>query len=83
MEKVKVALIGAGYIANYHARGLQSMPDVEIVAVAAIPIESAKVFADKYGIKEATDDALSLVKRADIDAVVIATPNKFHAPYAI
>lgn len=83
MEKIKVALIGAGYIANYHARGLQSMPDVEIVAVAAIPIESAKVFAEKYGIKEATDDALSLAERTDIDAVVIATPNKFHAPFAI
>ena len=83
MKQIKVALIGAGYIANYHARGLQAIPGVEIVAVAAVPLKSAQDFAAKYGIKTATDDALSLAARADIDAVVIATPNKFHAPYAI
>ena len=82
MKQVRVALIGAGYIANYHARGLQSIPGVEIAVVAAVPLESAQVFAKKYNIKDATDDALSLVGRDDIDAVVIATPNKFHAPYA-
>jgi predicted dehydrogenase len=83
MKEIKVALIGAGYIANYHARGLQSIPGVEIAAVAAVPLQAAQEFAAKYGIKTATDDALSLAGRTDIDAVVIATPNKFHAPFAI
>jgi predicted dehydrogenase len=83
MNKTRVALIGAGYIANYHARGLQSIPDVEIVAVAAVPLQSAMDFADKYSIKDTTDDALSLIGRKDIDTVVIATPNKYHAPYAV
>ena len=83
MKKIKVALIGAGYIANYHARGLQSIPGVEIAAVAAVPLVSAQDFAKKYGIAFATDDAVSLAKNEEIDAVVIATPNKFHAPFAI
>lgn len=83
MKEIKVALIGAGYIADYHTRGLQSISGVEVVAVAAKTVEEARKFADKYGIKEATDDALSLAGRTDIDAVVIATPNKFHAPFAI
>lgn len=83
MKNIKVALIGAGYIANYHARGLQSVPGVEIVAVAAVPIETAREFSEKYGISEATDNAISLAKRPDIDVAVIATPNKFHAPFAI
>lgn len=76
-------MIGAGYIADYHTRGLQSIQGVEVVAVAAKTVEEARKFADKYGIKEASDDALSLAGRTDIDAVVIATPNKFHAPFAI
>ena len=83
MKKVRIALIGAGYISDYHARGLQSLPDVEIVAVVGLPIEAAKDFAQKYKIKEVTTDALSLTKREDIDAVIISTPNKYHAPYAI
>ncbi len=83
MKEIKVALIGAGYIAHYHARGLQAIPGVEIVAVAAFTLQRAKEFAEKYSIKTATDDALSLAGSSDIDAVVIATPNKFHAPFAI
>ena len=83
MKKIKIALIGAGYIANYHARGLQALPDVEIVAVAGLPIEAVRKFADTYGIKDATTNISDLTVREDIDAVVIGTPNKFHAPYAI
>lgn len=83
MKKIKIALIGAGYISDYHARGLQTLPDVEIAAVVGLPIENAKTFAEKYQIKEVTTDALSLVDREDIDAVIISTPNKFHAPFAI
>ncbi len=83
MKKLKIALIGAGYISDYHARGLQTIPGVEIVAIAARTIESAQKFARKYNIKDSTDDALSLATHGDIDAVVISTPNKFHAPYAI
>lgn len=83
MKNIKVVMIGAGYIANYHARGLQSIPGVEITAVVAVPLQNAKEFASKHNIAEAYDSIEPIVKRADIDAVVIATPNKFHAPYAI
>jgi len=83
MKNIRVALIGAGYIADYHARGLQSIPGVEIVAVAALTFDSAHKFAQKYNIKSATDEALSLATNNEIDAVIISTPNKFHAPYAL
>ncbi len=83
MSKVNVALIGAGYISDYHAKGLKSIADVEIKAVVALPLESAKEFAKKYEISESSDNTLSLVGRDDIDAVLISTPNKFHAPYAV
>lgn len=83
MKKIRVALIGAGYIADYHARGIQLLPDAEIAAVVGLPAEAAQAFAEKYGITETTTDALSLVDRDDIDAVIIGTPNKFHAPFAI
>ncbi len=83
MKKVNIALIGAGYIADYHARGLQMQSDVEIVSVVGLPLESAKQFANKYEIKEAVSSVEGLYKREDIDAVIIGTPNKFHAPFAI
>ncbi|MCP4414342.1 MAG: Gfo/Idh/MocA family oxidoreductase [Gammaproteobacteria bacterium] len=83
MKKMRIALIGVGYIANFHARGIAELPYAEIAVAVGLPKESAMEFAAKYGIKEFTDNALSLAKRKDIDAVIIGTPNKFHVPYAI
>ena len=83
MANIKIALIGAGYIADFHARGLQSIPNVEIVAVVAKEMQEAKDFAIKYDIKETYTDIAPVLNNEEIDAVIIGTPNQFHAPYAI
>jgi predicted dehydrogenase len=83
MKKVKVAIIGTGFIADYHARGLQTLTDVEIAIAIDTQPESAKKFAAKYNINEVVSDAMSITGRDDIDAVIIGIPNKFHAPYAL
>ncbi|MCF6223223.1 MAG: Gfo/Idh/MocA family oxidoreductase [Flavobacteriaceae bacterium] len=83
MDTIKIALIGAGYIADFHARGLQTIPNVEIVAVVAKKLKTAKDFAIKYGIKETYNDISNVLNNKAIDAVIIGTPNQFHAPYAI
>lgn len=83
MGKIKIALIGAGYIADYHARGLQTIPNIEIAGVVATEMGKAKDFALKYGIKDAYTDISNIMNNDEIDAVVICTPNQFHAPYAI
>ncbi len=83
MKKLNIALIGAGFIADYHARGLLQQKNVSIAAVAAIPLSVAQEFAKKYDIEKATDDALSLTKDKSIDGVILALPNRYHAPYAI
>ena len=83
MKKIKFALIGAGYISNYHARGLMTMPDIEIVAVVSKHLENAEKFASDYNIKHAYTTIAPIVEDPTMDAVIISTPNSFHAPYAI
>jgi len=83
MDAVGVALIGSGYIAHYHARGLRELPGIELRALCSLDGEAAEQFAKEYGIEEVTDRIDGLQERDDIQAVVISTPNKFHAPYAI
>jgi len=83
MKKIKVAIIGAGYIADFHTRGLQTLENVEIAIVVDTQIENAKKFAAKYNIGEVETDAMNIVEREDIDAIIIGTPNKFHGPYAL
>ena len=82
MKQIGVALIGAGYIAHYHARGLRELEDVAIKVVCDKDEEAAREFAAEHGIPETCTIALSLAKRDDIDAVVLGVPNKYHADYA-
>ena len=82
MGKIRIALIGAGYISDYHARALKKLDEVLISTVVGLPLESAQEFANKYNIREAIDNVQNLYSRKDIDAVIISTPNKFHAPFA-
>lgn len=83
MKKIKIALIGAGYIADYHARGLMALPHVELAAVVAKTTKSAQGFSEKYGIKEAYTSISPVASDSSIDAVVISTPNALHAPQAM
>ena len=83
VDTIGVALIGSGYISHYHARGLMEVPGVKLRALCSLDGKAAEKFAKEYGIDEVTDKIDSLVGREDIQAVVISTPNKFHAPYTI
>ena len=83
MKNIKIAIIGCGYIADYHARGLQAQANVEIAMAVDTQIEAAKKFAASYNIKEVETDAMTILDRDDIDGVVLGVPNKFHAPYAL
>ncbi|MHC4741135.1 MAG: Gfo/Idh/MocA family protein [Planctomycetota bacterium] len=83
MNPTGVALIGSGYIAHYHARGLREVPEVELRGLCSLDGEGAEQFAEEYDIEEVTERIDGLAAREDIHAAIICTPNKFHAPYAI
>jgi len=82
VKQVRVALIGAGYIAHYHARALREIDGAEIAVVCDRKEEVARKFADEHEIPEIGTIALELARRDDIDAVVLGVPNKYHADYA-
>ena len=74
---VRLAMIGAGRIANVHAGAIGSNPDAALVAVAdAIPAAAA-AFAAKWRCEVRSLDAIA-ADRA-IDAVLICTPTDTHA----
>jgi predicted dehydrogenase len=81
-QKINVALIGAGYIGHYHARGLREQEGVDITVVCDVKRDIASEFAQQHAIPEVCTVALELARREDIDAVVLGVPNKYHAGYA-
>ena len=85
-RKLKVGIIGAGWIAEAHVNSYKKMDDVEIVAVADLIDGKAQKFIEQYGLTDAkaySSDVEMLEKVKDLDAVSISTYNATHASCAI
>ncbi len=76
-RRVRVGILGAGFISNYHLTGLQAA-GAEIVAIASHSGVSAARQAARYSVTVVADDYSALLARRDIEAVIIATPDKTH-----
>ena len=83
MAKMRFALIGAGAVADAHARSIQELDEAEALVVYSRDLAKARSFADAHGIAEATDDYQAILARDDIDAVDILTAPWVHANQAI
>jgi predicted dehydrogenase len=79
MEKVRVAIIGAGWIAQVaHIPVWKKIPEVELVAVCDTVKTRAKAVAEKYKIPQYLTRDEDVLKRDDIDAVDICVPTNLH-----
>jgi predicted dehydrogenase len=76
---VRLAQIGLGYWGPNLLRNLHAVPRAEVVAVADLSRERlAEVMRDGHPVPT-TNDHREILARADVDAVVIATPAATHA----
>ena len=82
-DKVVVALIGAGFIADYHVGGLKAAGGAEIAALVGRRREAAEARAPRLGIGRVETDYRAVLDDPAIDAVVIASPDNTHERIAI
>lgn len=85
-RKLKIGIIGTGWIADSHMAAYKKMPDVEIVAGADLIPGKAEAFFKKHGIEGVrcyNSDEEMIAAEKDLDGVSICTYNCQHAPCAI
>jgi predicted dehydrogenase len=84
VSRTRVALIGAGFIADIHAESYRRfVPDAEIAAVYSRSEARGKAFAGKYGIQRWFTDVEEAIAQSDCEVVDICIPNRLHARAAI
>ena len=84
MEKVKIAMIGAGNIANTHLDSYMKLPNVEIYAACDINESRLNETCDKYGIERRyTDLDKMLAELPELDAADVCVWNVNHAACSI
>mgnify|MGYP003290076570 FL=1 len=82
MNKLRVGIIGAGWIADKMAEALSPLDEAEVLAIASRSLEKARQFADERGIIRAYGSYEELVEDPDVDLVYVATPHSYHYPHA-
>src|SRR6185437_2535189 len=74
MVRLGFAIVGTGFIAGVIANSMTRSSRAKLVAVSSRKLEKAKSFAAKYSGAAAVEGVESLLARADVEAVYIATP---------
>lgn len=84
-KKLKVGIIGTGWIAEYHAAMYKEMPDVELVAGADLVPGKAEAFFKKLGIEGVRlyPSHKEMLDAEELDAVSVCTYNATHAECTI
>ena len=80
---IRVALLGSGYVQEFHARAVHEHPNAELVAVANWREHSATALAEGFAIPRVTTDWNEIVEATEIDAAVVATPNALHVRQSV
>jgi predicted dehydrogenase len=82
-KKWRFGIVGAGGISEIHIKTLAKEPRAEVVAISDLAIDRARERAQSHGIPHIYEDFRDLIRRGDVDAVIVCVPNDLHAPVAI
>ena len=84
-DKLRIGIIGTGWIAEAHMESYLRMKDAKVVAMADLIPGKAEKFAKRYGVENCHfyPDHKSMLDNEQLDAVSICTYNTQHAPCAI
>lgn len=83
-DNIQIALIGAGGMGQGDARYATSLPGVKLVAACDIYDGRLERMKEVWGSDlYTTRDFREVLNRKDVDAVIIGTPDHWHAPISI
>lgn len=83
MKKLRYAVIGYGFIGRRHVDTLKSFEESDCVAVCDINPRRLDEVKEKYPDMEVYESADELLKKSDIDGVIISANNNQHKILAI
>lgn len=83
MQKVRIALVGAGAFGIKHLDGLKNIDNAEVTYIVSSTKEKAQEVANKYGVPHATGDLNEALASSEVDAVILCTPTQMHAPQTL
>jgi predicted dehydrogenase len=82
-EVLGFGFIGAGAIAQFHARAVAAARGARAIGVVSRRRSTAEAFAKEHGLGFASDSVAELLDQPGVDAVCITTPSALHLEPAL
>jgi predicted dehydrogenase/nucleoside-diphosphate-sugar epimerase len=79
---LRVGLVGAGYISEFHARAMQRVPNARIMGIADVVNSRATALSARFGIPKVFPTMEAMMDEG-VDVIHILTPPNTHAHLAI
>jgi predicted dehydrogenase len=78
LKRLKMGLIGPGFIAAQHIEAVRRLGDVEVLALAGSSLEAARRRAAEWHVERAYGDYRELIADPDVEVIHNTTPNHLH-----
>lgn len=82
--QINIGIIGPGRVAARHALALQQLDNARLWSITGRNLDDTKQFAKEYQAQAPSPffiDISEMLADEELDAVIIATPDKLHAPH--
>jgi len=77
-KTIRIGIMGTGWPGRSHTEAFQGLPGARVTAVSEPLVERRTAFVEKYGKLEEYDDYRTMIRKAELDAVVNALPTGMH-----
>lgn len=76
--KTRIGIVGMGKIGTVHARAFGGVPGVEVAALCDTRADVLQAKGEEFSVGAQFDDYRTMLRQAEVDAVVVCTPNFTH-----
>ncbi|UCF96592.1 MAG: Gfo/Idh/MocA family oxidoreductase [Spirochaetaceae bacterium] len=84
MNQIGIGIVGAGKAGSNFTRALQSLSEqARVIGFCTAHGETAREAARRFEVELGTDNLPELLGSPDVDAVIVASPDRFHCPQVI
>lgn len=74
MPQLRVGIVGAGYISDFHAHAIAATPGARLVAVADLAFERARALARRHGARTAYPSLEAMLRGERLDVLHVLVP---------
>ena len=82
-DRIRWGILSTASIARSFAKGLEAVPDVQLVAVGSRTQEAADTFGNEFGIPRRHPCYADLANDPEVDVIYVATPHSLHKENSI